>query len=247
MISEAVLKVLTDAGIGSRRRMADAIRQARVKLNGEVVEDFRHPVNREIDRLYIDGKLVDLGLKKVVYLMLNKPAGTLSTASDERRRRTVMHSLPEKYRRLRLYPVGRLDKDSTGLLLLTNDGEFTYQLTHPRFEHEKEYLIQVDGNLQPDGERKLREGIELEDGRTSPARVRRVESCPPFNYSIIIHEGRKRQVHRMLAALGHRVLALKRIRIGGLRLGELKEGDIRELSAGEIEMLSGDKPYNQSN
>ena len=239
MMAESVLKVLTGAGIGSRRRMADAIRQARVKLNGEVVEDFRHPVNREKDCLSIDDKLVDLGLKRVVYLMLNKSAGVLSTASDERRRRTVVDSLPEKYRRLRLYPVGRLDKDSTGLLLLTNDGELTYQLTHPKFEHEKEYLIQVDRNLQPDEERRLEKGLKLEDGRTSPAKVRRVESCPPFNYSIIIHEGRKRQVHRMLAALGHHVLALKRIRIGGLRLGELKEGDIRELSAEEIEMLLG--------
>ncbi len=242
MISDSVLKVLTEAGIGSRRRMADAIRQARVKLNGEIVEDFRHPVNRKIDCLSIDDKLVNLGLKRVVYLMLNKPAGILSTVSDERMRRTVVDYLPEKYRQLRLYPVGRLDKDSTGLLLLTNDGEFTYQLTHPRFEHEKEYLIQVDGKLQPAEERRLREGIKLEDGRTAPAKVRRVESCPPFNYSIIIHEGRKRQVHRMLAALGHRVLALKRIRMGLLRLGELKEGDIRELGAGEIKTLLGYKP-----
>ena len=125
-------------------------------------------------------------------------------------------------------------------MLLTNDGELTYHLTHPRYEHEKEYLIHIDGQLQPGDKKKLGQGIKLEEGTTHPAKVREVKSSPPFNYSITIHEGRKRQVRRMLAALGHHVLSLKRIRIDNLSLGDIKEGDTRELSAEEIStILSG--------
>ena len=242
MTSESILKVLTSAGIGSRRRIADAIRQGRVEINGQVVEDFRYPANRETDQISIDGQPVDLESKPVVYLMLNKPKGFLSTAGDERGRRTVTDLIPRKYRHLRLYPVGRLDKESTGLLLLTNDGKLTYRLTHPRFEYEKEYLVQIAGTLQPHERRKLEKGLKLEEGMTSPATVREVKSSPPFNYSITIHEGRKRQVRRMFAALGHRVLALKRIRMGSLTLGDLKEGDTHELSAKEVRRLLSEKP-----
>lgn len=237
MSSMPVLKALTKAGIGSRRWLADAIREGRVEVNGKVVEDFRQPVNVETDRLLIDGRSVDLKPRQVVYLMVNKPKGVLSTTSDERGRRTVMDILPNKYRNLRLYPVGRLDKGSTGLLLLTNDGELTHRLTHPRFEREKEYLVSLRGRLQPGERRKLEQGLELEDGMTHPAIVKEVEALSQFNYSIIIHEGRKRQVRRMFDHLGHHVLALKRIRMGNLSLGKLQEGETRELSAQEVPML----------
>ncbi len=236
-LSTPLLKTLTEAGIGSRRWLADAIRQGRVEINGKAVEDFRYPVNVATDRVLINGQVVDLKPRKVVYLMLNKPRGVLSTTSDERGRRTVTDILPEKYRHLRLYPAGRLDKDSTGLLLLTNDGEFTYQLTHPKFEHEKEYLVLIDGRLQPGKKRELEQGIKLEDGMTYPAIVREVKGYPSFNYSITIHEGRKRQVRRMFERLGYRVLALRRIRIGSFSLGDLKEGEVRELSAREAQAL----------
>lgn len=237
MLSMPVLKALTKAGIGSRRWLADAIREGRVEINGKVVEDFRQPVNVETDRLLIDGRSVDLKPRQVVYLMVNKPKGVLSTTSDERGRRTVMDILPNKYRNLRLYPVGRLDKGSTGLLLLTNDGELTHRLTHPRFEREKEYLVSLRGRLQPGERRKLEQGLELEDGMTHPAIVKEMEALSQFNYSMIIHEGRKRQVRRMFDHLGHHVLALKRIRMGNLSLGKLQEGEIRELSAQEVQML----------
>ena len=148
-----------------------------------------------------------------------------------------MDIVPRDYRHLRLYPAGRLDKDSTGLLLLTNDGRLTYRLTHPRFEHEKEYLVHIDGSLEPDEKRKLEEGTALEDGMTSPATVKEVTSLPPFNYSITIHDGRKRQVRRMFESLGHRVLALKRVRIGSLALGSLKEGDVKRLTPEDINVL----------
>jgi 23S rRNA pseudouridine2605 synthase len=237
MLTRPLLKALTEAGIGSRRRLADAIRQGRVEINGETAEDFRHPVNPAKDRVLIDGKPVDLNPGETICLMLHKPKGVLSTTSDERGRPTVMDILPREYRRLRLYPVGRLDKDSTGLLLLTNDGRLTYRLTHPRFEHEKEYLVHIGGILNQGEKRKMEQGINLEDGTTYPAKITEVKSSPPFNYSLTIHEGRKRQVRRMFDSLGYRVLALKRIRIGNLTLGNLKEGDVKRLSTQEINTL----------
>ena len=240
MSSTPVLKALTKAGIGPRRQLADAIREGRVEVNGKVVEDFSYPLNLEMDRISIDGRLVNLKPKQKVYLMLNKPKGVMSTTSDERGRPTVIDILPDNYRHLRLHPVGRLDKDSTGLLLLTNDGELTYRLTHPSFEHEKEYLVSINTRLQASEKRRLEQGLKLEDGTTHRATVKEVDA-KPFNYSITIHEGRKRQVRRMFEHLGHRVPALKRVRMGSIRLGDLREGEARKLSAREVSMLLGDK------
>ena len=237
MSTRPLLKALAEAGIGSRRWLADAIKQGRVKVNGEIAEDFRQPVNVETDHISISGQPVDLKPRQLIYLMLNKPKGVMSTTSDERGRRTVLDILPEKYHHLRLYPVGRLDKDTTGLMLLTNDGELTNRLTHPRFEQQKEYLVSIAEHLNQDEKRKLEQGIELEDGLTHPALVNEIES-PPFNYSIAIHEGRKRQVRRMLASLGYRIPALKRVRMGNLHLGSLREGATRELTSEEIRSLS---------
>ena len=172
--------------------------------------------------------------------MLNKPAGILSTTKDTKNRKTVINILPEKYRSLRIYPVGRLDKNSTGLLLLSNDGQLTYQLTHPKFEHEKEYLVLIGKRLQPEELRKFETGIQLDDGITYPARIRELSPPIPFNYSVTIHEGRKRQLRRMFDALGYPVFALKRVRIGNLKLGKLEEGRTRELSAYEVAMLLTD-------
>ena len=209
-----------------------------MEVNGSVADNFRYPLNVATDSVLLDGRLVNFKPQESVYLMLNKPRGILSTTRDERGRRTVIGILPAKYHRLRLYPVGRLDKDSTGLLLLTNDGELTYRLTHPRFEHEKEYLVSVDSLLNSNEKRKLEKGIQLEDGMTYPAVVKWINDQPPFNYSITIHEGRKRQVHRMFQSLGHRVLALKRVRMGSLTLGALKEGETRELTVKEVKALT---------
>jgi len=231
-----LLKALTGAGVGSRRRIADAIKAGQVRINNEAVEDFKHPVNLESDRVTVSGKPVSLKRKTNVYLMVNKPAGIITTTSDERGRQTVLDILPEKYRRLRLYPVGRLDKDSTGLLILTNDGDLTYRLTHPKFEHEKEYLIQIYGVLKSGDKRKLENGVKLEDGLTYPVIIKEVR-IPPFNYSLVTHEGKKRQVRRMLANLGYQVLSLQRIRMGSLRLGNLKEGAVRELTDTEVRAL----------
>jgi len=232
-----LLKALTEAGIGSRRRMADAIKQGRVEVNGEPAESFNHPVNVAKDHVSINGQAVNLKPDEIICLMLNKPEEVVSTVSDEKGRRTVLDILPPKYRKLRLYPVGRLDKATTGLLLLTNDGNLTYRLTHPRFEHEKEYLVHIKGSLKHDEIKKLEQGILLEDGMTHPASVKTDSSSPPFNYSIIIHEGRKRQVRRMFERFKYPVLALKRVRISKLSLGNLKEGEVRRLNPQEIRSL----------
>jgi len=233
MSEKPLIKVLTEAGTGPRRRVADAIKQGRVSVNKEIAASFNQPVDPARDRVFLDGRPVDLKPDKIVCLMLHKPAGVVSTVSDEKRRRTVIAILPDDYKQHRLYPVGRLDIDTTGLLLLTNDGDLTYRLTHPRFEYEKEYYVAIKGALKAAEKEQLRRGILLEDGRTHPAKVREIDE-PPYHYSITIHEGRKRQVRRMFEHLRHAVLALKRVRLGDLRLGDLKEGGVRPLTAKEI-------------
>jgi 23S rRNA pseudouridine2605 synthase len=213
------------------------IKQGRVNINGVTIEDFSYLVDLNRDVISIDGKVIKSQLKPKLIIMLNKPAGVLSTTKDNRGRKTVIDILPAKYRNINLYPAGRLDMDSTGLLLLTNDGDLTYRITHPKFEHEKEYLVHVKGKLSDKEKTTIQKGVHLEDGLTYPAVLKESSVCHPYNYMIIIHEGRKRQVHRMFNSLDYRVLALKRTRIGGLKLGTLKEGQVRELSIREVERL----------
>ncbi len=236
MASQPIIKLLTSSGIGSRRQVAAAIKRGGIAVNGEIIQSFNEPVDPAKDVITIDGKLVSATAEPLLYLMLNKPKGIISSTGDTRGAKTVIDILPERYRHIRLYPVGRLDRDSTGLILLTNDGDLTFRLTHPRFEQEKEYVIRIEQDLKPHEKMQLEEGIHLDDGETSPARVKALK-YPPFSYSITIHEGKKRQVRRMFAALGYRVLELKRIRFASLRLGALPEGEIRELTASEVQSL----------
>jgi 23S rRNA pseudouridine2605 synthase len=236
MTQQALIKLLAAAGIGSRRQLATIIKRGGVKVNGETAENFIMPVDTQKDTVTLDGKPVVLNSEKLLYLMLNKPKGIVSTTEDEHGGTTIFEIIPAKYRAVRLYPVGRLDKDSIGLMLITNDGEMTFNLTHPRFQHEKEYLVQIEKPLNPEQKMNLERGVDLSDGRTSPAKIKAVKS-PPFNYSITITEGKKRQIRRMFASLNFPVLELKRIRIGSLLLGNLPEGQTRELTAEEIRAL----------
>jgi len=236
MASQPIIKLLTSSGIGSRRQVAALIKRGSIAVNGEIVQSFTEPVDLAKDVITIDGKHTSVTAEPVIYLMLNKPKGVISSISDKRGEKTVIDFLPDKYRHIRLYPVGRLDKDSTGLILLTNDGTLTFRLTHPRFEQEKEYLVRIGQNLKPEDKMKLQNGIHLDDSKTSPAEVKALK-YPPFSYSVTIHEGKKRQVRRMFAALGYKVLELKRIRLCSLRLGTLPEGEIRELTPREIQSL----------
>ena len=171
MASQPIIKLLTGSGIGSRRQIAAVIKRGGIAVNGEIIQSFNEPVDPAKDVITIDGKLVSATAEPLLYLMLNKPKGVISSTGDTRGARTVIDILPEKYRHIRLYPVGRLDKDSTGLILLTNDGDLTFRLTHPRFEQEKEYLVRIEHDLRPEEKMQLDEAIHPDDGKTSPARV----------------------------------------------------------------------------
>ncbi|MGA8364226.1 MAG: pseudouridine synthase [Solirubrobacteraceae bacterium] len=224
-------KHLAHAGIASRRAAEAMIVEGRVAVDGKVVTDPARDVAQG-DRVEVDGKAVAGAEPRVVYA-LNKPLGVLSTARDTHARPTVVELVPAGG--LRLYPVGRLDADSSGLILLTNDGELANRLTHPRYEVPKTYMTRLGGGRVGEGAlRALRDGVELDDGRTAPARARRVK---PDLIELTIHEGRNRQVRRMCEAVGHPVLALERIGFGSLRLGDLAPGAHRRLSEVEIERL----------
>jgi 23S rRNA pseudouridine2605 synthase len=223
-------KYLATAGVASRRASEELVRAGRVSVAGARVTDPARDVDPD-DAITLDGKPVSIAHERAVYA-LNKPAGVVSTARDPQGRPTVVTLVPQTER---LYPVGRLDIDTTGLILLTNQGELAHRLTHPSFEVEKTYRALVGGPaVEERALRALREGVELEDGRTAPARVRRVSAD---TIEITIHEGRKRQVKRMCEAIGHPVKRLERIRFGPLELGELPRGRWRKLSDPEVDAL----------
>ena len=226
---EKLQKVLARAGVASRRAVEELIAEGRVRVNGEVAR-LGARVDADADVIEVDGALVSTAAGLVHYL-LNKPAGVISTAEDTHGRPTVVDLVPAEPR---VFPVGRLDADTEGLLLLTNDGELTHRLTHPSFGVEKEYLASVEGDPSPAAVRSLREGVELDDGRTAPAKVARVSAGV---LRITIHEGRNRQVRRMCEAVGHPVVRLVRTRIGPIADRRLKPGEWRPLTPDEVRAL----------
>lgn len=227
---ERLQKALARAGLGSRRACEELIADGRVTVNGEVAELGRR-VDPERDVVELDGVLVPVAPGLVHYL-LNKPAGVVTTASDPHGRPTVVGLVPDEPR---VFPVGRLDSATEGLLIVTNDGELAHRLTHPSFGVEKEYLAEVSGDPAPGAIRRLREGVELEDGVTAPARAARVG---PGALRIAIHEGRNRQVRRMCEAVGHPVKRLVRMRIGPIVDRSLAPGEWRHLTADEVLSLA---------
>lgn len=227
---ERLQKVLAQCGYGSRRACEELIAAGRVRVNGEVAV-LGDRVDPETDSVEVDGRPAPLRAG-LVYYLLNKPAGVVSTAQDTHGRATVVDLVPEEPR---VYPVGRLDYETEGLLLLTNDGELTNRLTHPRYGVEKEYLATVEPVPVAAGAlRRLRDGVELEDGMTAPARV---SQPSPGLLRITIHEGRNRQVRRMCEAVGHRVVRLVRVRIGPLSDRRLRPGEWRPLDPAEVRQL----------
>lgn len=229
---------MVSAGLGSRRKIAQAIREGRVEVNGNVVTAFNANIDIKEDRISFDGVQVNLETKQKVYLALNKPAGILSTTNDDRGRKTVMDFVPGNLTGTQMYPVGRLDRNSTGLILLTNDGDLAYHLSHPRFEHEKEYVVTLNQAVDESDLAQLRQGIELEDGMTSTARISVINNNRKYSYSVTIHEGKKHIVRRMFARLGYIVLDLERTRISCIELGNLKPGETRLLNEHEIARLT---------
>jgi len=223
-------KYLATAGVASRRAAEELVRAGRVTVAGVRATDPARDVGPD-DRVAVDGRPVRDEDARVVYAV-NKPAGVVSTARDPQGRPTVVSLVPAG---VRLYPVGRLDIDTTGLILLTNDGELAHRLTHPSFEIEKTYRVVVERPPVREATlNALREGVELEDGLTAPARVTRILAD---TLEIAIHEGRKRQVKRMCETVGHPVKRLQRVAFGPLTLGELKPGKYRRLSEDEVRQL----------
>jgi len=232
---ERLQKILSQAGIASRREAERIITDGRVAVNGVVVTELGTKADREKDRITVDGKPVRLEANKL-YILLYKPVGYMTTMKDPEGRPIVTDLL--KGIKERVYPVGRLDYNTEGLLLLTNDGALANRLAHPSHEVDKGYLVRIRGKVTPTQLKHLALGVDLDDGRTAPAQVSLVrESEQNCWISLTIHEGRYRQVRRMCEAVGLTVVRLKRSRYGFLEIGELKPGEYRLLTQAEVERL----------
>ncbi|CAM2803747.1 pseudouridine synthase [Paenibacillus sediminis] len=233
---ERLQKILAQAGIASRRKCEELILAGKVQVNGETVTTLGTKADPAVDEITVNGK--SISSEKKVYLLFNKPKGVITSASDPQGRKIVTDYL--KGINERVYPVGRLDYDTEGLLILTNDGEFANLLTHPRHHVPKTYLATVKGVPHGTSLDKLKQGIMLDDGMTSPAEVEYQDvdlDNKQSTIKITIHEGRNRQVRRMFDAINHPVIKLKRIAFGDLILGNLKRGTYRHLTKEEVEQL----------
>lgn len=226
MADQRLQKVLARAGICSRRKAEAVIAAGRVTVNGVVVRELGAKVDPGRDDVAVDGLPIDDEHKE--YWVLHKPVGVITTADDPWGRPTALELVPTD---ARVYPVGRLDADSSGLLLLTNDGELAFRLTHPRFEHEKEYRVLVAGRPDAGDLRRLRRGIALDGRPTAPAEIDIQDTTAEgTTLRIVLREGRKRQIRRMMDAVHHPVLRLRRVRVGPIELGALVEGQARRLT-----------------
>jgi len=227
-------KILSEMGVASRRKAEDIIKEGRVKVNGRIAT-IGMKADPDRDHIKLDGKLLTKQERRV-YLMFNKPRQVVTSLDDPQGRPTVKDFL--KGIKYRVFPVGRLDFDSEGMLLMTNDGDFAHAVLHPSKKVSKTYLVKVKGVLTDEETGKLREGVRLKDRLTAPAMVKRMRKTEQNSWlEITIHEGRKRQIRRMLEILGHPVLKLKRIKINGIALGGLETGKFRYLTSEELGMI----------
>ncbi len=227
-------KYLSDAGVASRRRAVQLVEEGRVLVNDELVESLPKLIDPQRDRVVVDG--MPVRPQPLAYWMVHKPKGVLCTSHDPQKRPTVMKLLPPM--RTRLFVVGRLDADSSGLVLLTNDGELAQRITHPRYEIEKQYRVEVRGSVPGEVTEKMRKGVWLAEGKAFARRVRIVRRTRELTtLDVVLTQGRNRQIRRMLARLGYKVKALRRTRIGPLELGRLKPGEARPLTRAEIRAL----------
>lgn len=230
-MKQRIQKILASAGVASRRKSDELVAAGRVKINGEIASTGQS-ADPASDMITLDGEA--LLVEKKRYLLLNKPTGFVTTLSDPEGRPTVMDLV---YVQERVYPVGRLDADTSGLLLLTNDGMFSHRVAHPRFEIDKVYVADVAQPLTAEGKQRLETGVELEDGMTRPAKVEPVGRSKK-RVRITVHEGKKRIVRRMLEAVGSPVVTLERVQLGDLTLGNVKQGEWRELAGREVDALA---------
>lgn len=228
-------RFLANAGVASRRKSDLLIKTGRISVNGKVTYDYSFDIDPEVDTVTLDGRPVYLESKHT-YIIINKPAGYIVSVGDTHNRKTVLELLPVKDRRL--FPVGRLDMDTEGVLLLTDDGELCYRLTHPRYMVGKKYHAEVRGVPDQTDLQTLRDGVDLGEGRTSPAEVR-VEGFVKDNavLEITVHEGKKRQIKRMCEAVGHPIFKLRRVDFAGIGLVGLSLGQYRYLTEDEVDRL----------
>lgn len=228
-------KYLAEAEVASRRKSEEIILQGRVKVNGKVIDTLGVKIDSENDIVSVDDVVVKK-TEKLVYIMLNKPVGCVTTVSDQFNRKTVMHYIKDV--KERVYPIGRLDYDTSGLLLLTNDGELTNRLTHPKHNIDKRYIATVKGTPTEKALDDFRNGLVIDGHRTSKAEISIIESDKKYSrLNIIIHEGRNRQVRKMCDAIGYPVVKLMRVAEGGVELGDLEVGSYRYLNDDEIKLL----------
>ena len=227
-------KYLADAGVASRRKAEELILAGKVQVNGVTVTELGTKVDDKVDSVFYNGKRV-INNEPMVYIMLNKPEGFVTTVKDQFDRPTVLDLVKIKER---VFPVGRLDYDTSGLLILTNDGDLTYKLTHPKHNIEKTYVAKLYGTPGEEAKRKFRYGIVLDGRKTEYAKLEVLEESGKFSTCrITITEGRNRQVRRMCEAVKHPVASLKRVSTGELELGELKKGQYRHLTEKEVKYL----------
>lgn len=240
-MEERVQKFLANQGICSRRKAEEAILEGKVKVNGKVISELGTKIDPEVDNIEFEGKTVNGKIQKV-YILLNKPIGYVTTVKDQFGRPTVMDLLQENGKKLEfsVVPVGRLDMYTSGALLLSNDGDFVYQLTHPKHEIDKTYQVTLKGKITQTEVEQLRNGVDIGDYITKPAQVRIMKIDEDKDISrveIIIHEGKNRQVRRMCEVIGKKVLALHRSKIGNINVKDLKLGQWRYLRKVEVEKL----------
>ncbi|MBC5996812.1 rRNA pseudouridine synthase [Romboutsia ilealis] len=234
-------KYIASCGVASRRKAEEIILDRRVKVNGEIVTELSFNIDENKDVVEIDEKLISLS-ENYVYIVLNKPEGYITTVKDQFDRPSVLDLVTDI--KERVYPIGRLDYETSGLLILTNDGDLTYKLTHPKHEVDKTYVALVKGHPTYEELKNFRDGLEIEDYKTAPAKIRVVDVNEEKNYSkceIKIHEGRNRQVRKMCKAINHPVLRLRRVAMGDIKLRGLKIGEYRHLTKEEVEYLKGIK------
>ncbi|MGM0445572.1 MAG: pseudouridine synthase [Bacillota bacterium] len=231
---ERLQKVMAHAGVASRRKSEEIIAAGRVKVNGKTVTEMGTKVDPQNDIIEVDGK--EISKEKKVYYKLYKPTDFVTTVDDPQGRETVLDLIDDI--KQRVYPVGRLDMDSSGLLILTNDGDLTYKITHPSHELKKEYEVVINGKLNSINLNKFRQGIKLQEGKTSPARIYKInEDSKNTTYKVTIHEGMNRQIRRMFNKLGYNVVSLKRVRIGNITLGSLRPAEYKPIGKEDLQDL----------
>lgn len=230
-------KILADGGVASRRKAEELIKEGRVSVNGKVVTEMGFKASPFEDHIKVDGKLIKFSTQKAVYFMLNKPKKVMCTVEDPEGRQTVIDIIRNRIKE-RVWPVGRLDYHSEGLVILTNDGELTLRLTHPRYKVPKVYEVKVKDLPAEEKLDKLRKGVYLEDGKTQPCEIYFLKTTRENSrFKVVLKEGKKQQIRRMFMKIGHPVMKLKRIEYGPLKLGKLAIGDFRPLSEKEIQEL----------